>query len=88
MANGNNERDDTLAQLQEMLEANKKKETAVGAVMKNGGGAVTGGVLGYLGGGVLAVALAPFTGGASLVLPLVTGVIGGVAGHKVAKDID
>jgi hypothetical protein len=79
---------DVVAELKAMIEANKKKETAVGAVMKNGGGAVAGGTLGYIGGGALAVALAPFTGGASLLIPVLTGVAGAVAGHKVSKDID
>ncbi len=82
------EKDEVLAELQAMLEANKKKETAVGVVMKNGGGAVAGGTLGWIGGGALAVALAPFTGGASLIIPVLTGVAGTVAGHKMAKDID
>lgn len=82
------EKDDVLAELQAMIEANKKKETAVGVVMKNGGGAVAGGTLGYIGGGALAVALAPFTGGASLVIPILSGAVGAVAGHKMSKDIE
>jgi len=82
------EKDDVLAELQAMIEANKKKETAVGVVLKNGGGAVAGGTLGYIGGGALAVALAPFTGGASLLIPIITGAAGAVAGHKMSENVD
>jgi hypothetical protein len=82
------DKDETLAELQAMLDANKKKETAVGVVLKNGGGAVAGGTLGWIGGGALAVALAPFTGGASLIIPVLTSAAGAVAGHKMSENVD
>jgi hypothetical protein len=44
--------------------------------------------LGWIGGGALAVALAPFTGGASLIIPVLTGAAGAVAGHKMAEKVD
>jgi hypothetical protein len=56
--------------------------------MQNGGGAVTGGLLGWTAGGLAAVALAPITGGLSILVPPLVAVAGGVMGHKMSKDID
>jgi hypothetical protein len=79
------------------LEAAKDKKTVVGTVMKNGGGAATGAVLGSIAvapavvWGVGAV-LAPFTGGLSLGAAAAisaAAVVGtAVVGHKMAKDVD
>jgi hypothetical protein len=74
-----------------------KDKTVVGEVMKHGGGAVTGGLLG---GAVaaplviwgLGVIAAPFTGGVSLgvaaAATAATAVAGAVVGHQMSKKID
>lgn len=80
--------EDLMAELKAMAEANKKKETVVGSIAKNGGGAVAGGYLGWLAGGAVAVALAPLTGGLSVIIPPLMGVGGAVVGHKASKAID
>jgi len=77
-----------LAAKEAELEAAKKKRTVVGTVMENGGGAATGAGLGWLAGGVAAVALAPFTGGLSILVAPAMAVAGGVIGHKASKGID
>jgi hypothetical protein len=86
-----------LAAKEAELEAAKSKKTVVGTVMKNGGGAATGAVLGSIAvapavvWGVGAV-LAPFTGGLSLgaaaALSAAAVVGTAVVGHKMSKDID
>jgi hypothetical protein len=79
------------------LEAAKSKGTVIGQVMRNGGGAATGAVL-----GTIAVApavvwgvgtvLAPFTGGLSLAaagaITAATVVGSAVVAHKMSKDVD
>lgn len=86
---------DVVAEIKAMLEA-KKKETVLGKVAKNGGGALAGGYAGTLAAplvvGLAGAVLAPFTGGLSIAAAAaITGatVIGGaVVGHKMAKDLD
>ena len=85
------------AYIRKIMDEEKKKENVVGKVMKNGGGAATGAVLGSI---VVAPAvvwgvgavLAPFTGGLSLgaAAAVTAGTIVGTAvvGHKMSKDID
>lgn len=77
--------DELLAALRDQA---KKKDTVVGSVAKNGGGAVAGGYLGWLAGGAVAVALAPLTGGLSVIIPPLMGIGGAVVGHKASKAID
>jgi hypothetical protein len=79
--------EDIVARMERML-AEKEKKSAVASVMQNGGGAVTGGLLGWTAGGLAAVALAPITGGLSILVPPLVAVAGGVMGHKMSKDID
>jgi hypothetical protein len=86
MAEMSNE--EMLAMMQEMMAEKKKKDTVVGAVAANGGGALAGGYIGYLAGGAVAVALAPLTGGLSLVIPPLMGIGGAVVGHKAGKKLD
>lgn len=74
-----------------------KKDTVVGVAMKNGGGALAGGVVGALvaapvvtwGVGIM---LAPFTGGLSVAaaaaVTAATIAGGAVVGHKMSKKID
>ncbi len=80
--------EDLMAELKDMAEKNRKKKTVVGTVMENGGGATVGAGLGWLAGGVAAVALAPLTGGLSILIPPAMAVAGGVVGHKASKGID
>lgn len=81
--------EELMEELRKMAEANKKKETAVGTVMKNGGGAVAGGTVGWYVGAGIGAALAPFTGGVSIaVAPIIGAVVAGGLGHKMSKDID
>lgn len=83
------EKNEVEAYIRKIMDEEKKKETAVGTVMKNGGGAVAGGSVGWYAGTAIGAALAPVTGGASLVLGPLLGMIGGGAvGHKMSKDID
>jgi hypothetical protein len=77
-----------LAAKEAELEAAKSKETVVGSVMKNGGGATVGAGLGYAIGIPVAAVLAPFTFGLSAVIPFALGAAGGVVGHKASKKID
>jgi hypothetical protein len=74
-----------------------KKETVVGSVMKNGGGAVTGAVVGTAVVAPLAIwglgiVLAPFTGGLSVAAAAAVtaaAVVGtAVVGHKKSQEID
>ena len=91
------EPNDVEAYIRKIMDEEKKKETVVGKVMKNGGGAATGAVLGSIAvapavvWGVGAV-LAPFTGGLSLGAAAAisaAAVVGtAVVGHKMSKDID
>jgi hypothetical protein len=80
-----------------MADEPKKEETVVGTVMKNGGGALTGGAIGVAVAAPVVVwglgtVLAPFTGGLSLVaaaaVTAAVGVGGAVYGHKLSKKID
>jgi hypothetical protein len=66
----------------------EKKDTVVGTVMKQGGGAGLGAFAGWTIGSVIAVAAAPFTGGLSILIPVGVAAAGGVIGHKAAKDLD
>lgn len=77
-----------VAELMAKAEEKKAKKTAVASVMENGGGAAVGATLGYAAGTVAAVALAPITGGLSILVAPLFGVAGGVMGHKAAKDMD
>ena len=78
-----------LAAKEAELEAAKaKKPTVVGKIMEQGGGAAAGAGLGWLAGGVAAVALAPLTGGLSILVAPAMAIAGGVIGHKASKDID
>lgn len=65
-------------------------ESVVGTVMKNGGGATLGAVAGVVAANLVGVALAPFTGGLSIpaanALALGGGILGGVVGHRAAKN--
>jgi hypothetical protein len=79
------------------VKVEKKEETVVGTVMKNGGGALTGGVLGAVVAAPVVVwglgaILAPFTGGLSLAAAgaVTAATIAGAAvvGHKASKKID
>ena len=80
-----------------MADEVKKDETVVATVMKNGGGAVTGGLLGVaiaapaVVWGVGAI-LAPFTGGLSLAaagaITAATVVGTAIVGHQISKKID
>lgn len=79
---------DLMGRLEALLAEKEKKETAVGTVMKNGGGAAAGAAVGYTAGTVAAVALAPITGGLSILVAPLFGIAGGVMGHKMSKDID
>lgn len=91
------EDNDVVARLEALLAEKEKKETVVGKVMKNGGGAFAGGVLGSIvvapavvwGAGAI---LAPFTGGLSLgaAAAVTAATIAGTAvvGHKMSKDVD
>lgn len=87
---------DVVARLEALLAEKEKKESVVGKVMKNGGGAVTGAWAGSVAaplvvGGIGAI-LAPFTGGLSVAAAaaLTAGAVvgGAVVGHKMSKDID
>jgi hypothetical protein len=78
--------EDIVARMERMLAEKEKKETMVGTAMKNGGGALTGGLLGVAVTAPAAVWIvgalaAPFTGGLSVAASA-------VVGHKMAKDID
>jgi hypothetical protein len=74
--------------IREVMAEEKKRKTAVGTVMENGGGAAVGATLGYTLGTVASVALAPVTGGLSILVAPLFGVAGGVMGHRAAKDMD
>jgi hypothetical protein len=78
---------DMVARMEALLKKEEKK-TAVGTIMENGGGAVVGGTLGYAAGTVAAVALAPITGGLSILVAPLFGVAGGIMGHKASKDME
>lgn len=80
--------EDVVARLEALLAEKEKKETAVGKVMKNGGGALTGAYIGWTAGSVLAVAAAPFTGGLSVLIPIVGAAAFGKVGHDMSKGID
>jgi hypothetical protein len=90
--------EDMVARMEALLaEKEKGKETVVGTVMKNGGGAVTGGLIGGavvapLAVWAVAAAAAPFTGGVSLgvaaAITAGTAVAGAVIGHKASKKVD
>jgi FtsH-binding integral membrane protein len=90
------ENKDMVARMEALLAEKEKKETWVGTVAKNGGGAVAGGYVGTLAAplvvGTIGAVLAPFTGGLSVAAAAaITGatVIGaGVIGHKMSKDVD
>jgi hypothetical protein len=83
------ERDDMVRRMEALLaEKEAKKPTAVGTVMRNGGGAAAGAAVGYTAGTVAAVALAPITGGLSILVAPLFGIAGGVAGHTMAKDME
>jgi hypothetical protein len=87
-----------LAEKEAELEAAKKKKTnAVDVAMKNGGGAVAGGLLGVAIAAPAAVWVAgalaaPFTGGLSVAAAaaVTAAAVAGsaVVGHKMAKDVD
>lgn len=79
---------DMVKRMEALLAEKEKKQTAVGTVMKNGGGAATGAAIGYTAGTVAAVALAPLTGGLSILVAPLFAVAGGVAGHKMSQDIE
>lgn len=79
---------DPIERLEALLAEKEKKPTAVGSVMRNGGGAAIGATVGYTAGTVAAVALAPITGGLSILVAPLFGIAGGVMGHKAAKDVD
>jgi hypothetical protein len=83
------ERDDMVDMVERMkaLLDKEEKETAPATIMKNGGGAVVGGTLGYTAGTVAAVALAPITGGLSILVAPLFAVAGGVAGHHMSKGM-
>jgi hypothetical protein len=70
-----------------MADEPKKDETLVGTLAKNGGGAAIGATVGYTAGGVAAIALAPFTGGLSALIPIGMAVVGGLWGHNKAQDV-
>jgi hypothetical protein len=81
----------------EMADEPKKEDTVVGTVMKNGGGAATGALVGTAVVAPLAiwglgVILTPFTGGLSLAAAaaVTAGAVVGTAvvGHKASKKID
>jgi hypothetical protein len=81
--------DDMVARMERLLrEKETPKETAVGTIMKNGGGAAAGGAVGYTAGTVAAVALAPITGGLSILVAPLFGIAGAVAGHRMSKDME
>lgn len=82
------ERDDVIARMEALLAEKEKKDTAVGKVMKNGGGAAAGGYVGWTLGTAAAVALAPVTGGLSVLIPFAGAIVGGKVGHDMAKDVD
>lgn len=67
--------------------ADEPKESAVGTVMKNGGGAATGAYVGWTAGTVLGVALAPITGGLSALIPVIGAVVAGKVGHDLSQNI-
>jgi hypothetical protein len=86
-----------LAAKEAELEAANSKKTAVGTVMKNGGGAVAGGLLGVAVAAPAAVWVvgalaAPFTGGLSIAAAaaVTAAAVAGsaVVGHKMSKDMD
>ena len=77
--------------------SDEKKPTVTGEVMRQGGGALTGGVVGAVVAAPvitwgLGVMLAPFTGGLSVAAAAAVtaaATIGGaVMGHKMAKKVD
>lgn len=70
-----------------MADEPKKDETLVGTIAKNGGGAALGATVGWTAGGIAAAALAPFTGGLSVLIPVGMAVVGGVWGHNKAQDV-
>jgi hypothetical protein len=86
MAEGND--NDVKDYIRQVMAEEKKKKTAVGSVMENGGGAAIGATVGYTAGTVAAVALAPITGGLSILVAPLFGIAGGVMGHRAAKDMD
>jgi hypothetical protein len=81
--------EDVVARLEALLAEKEKKPTAVGKIMKNGGGAVAGGYVGGTIGLAVGAALAPFTFGLSVPLaPILGAVVVGKLGHDMSKDID
>jgi hypothetical protein len=82
------ERDDMVMRMEALLAEKEKKPTAVGTIMQNGGGAAAGAAVGYTAGTVAAVALAPITGGLSILVAPLFGIAGGVMGHKMSKDME
>jgi hypothetical protein len=74
--------------IRQVMAEEKKKKTAVGTVMENGGGAAVGATIGYTAGTVAAVALAPVTGGLSILVAPLFGIAGGIFGHKASKDME
>lgn len=70
-----------------MADEPKKDETLVGTLAKNGGGAAIGATVGWTAGGLAAAALAPFTGGLSVLIPVIGAVAGGMWGHNKSQDI-
>jgi hypothetical protein len=86
-----------LAAKEAELEAANSKKTVVGTAMKNGGGAVAGGLLGVAVAAPVAVWVAgalaaPFTGGLSIAAAaaVTAAAVAGsaVVGHKMSKDMD
>jgi hypothetical protein len=79
--------DDMVRRMERLLEEKEEKQTAVGTIMQNGGGAAVGATVGYTAGTVAAVALAPITGGLSILVAPLFGIAGGVMGHRASKDM-
>lgn len=71
------------------MEPEKKDESLVATAMKNGGGAVTGAVVGGgIIGPVVAGVLAPFSMGLSVLIPPALAIMGGLWGHKKSQELD